>query len=64
MEGEEEHPLGLLRKRYGYAIVMLISAMGLVGFPLHYYDRDDRNHNHGHDYEHRDRDSDDYEHHR
>jgi hypothetical protein len=57
-------------------IVMLIIAMGLVGCPPRYYDRDrhdqDRGHDYehrdrhdqdrGHDYEHRDRDRDDREH--
>ena len=48
-------------------IVMLIiaMAMGLVGCPRRYYDRDrqdhDRGHDRGHDYEHRDRDNDDRE---
>jgi hypothetical protein len=52
-------------------IVMLIIAMGLVGCPRRYYDRDrhddDRGRyeqNRGHDYEHRDRDNDDREHRR
>ena len=63
VEGKEEQPFGLLQKRYGYAIVMLIIAMGWVGCPHHYDDRDDRNHNHGHDYEHPDRNNDDHEHH-
>jgi hypothetical protein len=54
----------------------LIIAMGLVGCPPRYYDRDrhdqDRGHDYehrdrhdqdrGHDYEHRDRDRDDREH--
>ena len=35
VEGKEEQPFGLLQKRYGYAIVMLIIAMGLVGCPHH-----------------------------
>ena len=49
-------------------IVMLIVAMGLVGCPPRYYDRDrqdhDRGYGRGHDYEHRDRDNDDREHRR
>ena len=49
-------------------IVMLIIAIGLVGCPHRYYDRDDRNHDCGHDYEHHDRDNrgheQDHEHHR
>jgi len=40
-------------------IVMLIIAMGLVGCPPRYYDRDRHDHDRGHDYEHRDRDRDD-----
>ena len=64
MEGEEEQRLGLLQIRYRYVIVMLIIAMGLVGCPPRYYDRDDRNHDRGHDYEHHDRDNDDHEHYR
>jgi hypothetical protein len=47
-------------------IVMLIIAMGLVGCPPRYYDRDRHHQDRGHDYEHRDRhDQDrghDYEH--
>ena len=50
-------------------IVMLIIAMGLVGCPRRYYDRDRHDHDRGpkeqdrgHDYEHRDRDRDDREH--
>ena len=38
-------------------IVMLIIAMGLVGCPRRYYDRDRHDHDRGHDYEHRDRDT-------
>ena len=64
MEGKEEQPFGLLQKRYGYTIVMLIIAMGLVGCPPRYYDRDRYDHDRGHGYEHRDRDRDDYEHRR
>jgi hypothetical protein len=52
-------------------IVMLIIAMGLVGCPRRYYDRDDSNHDRGRhdqdrgrDYEHRDRDNQDYGDHR
>ena len=59
-------------------IVMLIIAMGLLGCPHRYYDRDDSNHDrgryeqdrgrhdqdHGRDYEHRDRDNQDYGDHR
>ena len=40
-------------------IVVLIIAMGLVGCPRRYYDRDRNDHDRGHDYEHRDRDNDD-----
>ena len=43
-------------------IVTLIIAMGLVGCPRRYYDRDRHDHDRGHDYEHRDRDRDDREH--
>jgi hypothetical protein len=43
-------------------IVMLIIAMGLVGCPPRYYDRDRHDQDRGHDYEHRDRDRDDREH--
>ena len=42
-------------------IVMLIVAMGLVGCPRRYYDRDRRDQDRGHDYEHRDRDNHDRE---
>jgi hypothetical protein len=45
-------------------IVMLIIAMGLVGCPRRYYDRDRHDHDRGHDYEHRDRDRDGREHRR
>jgi len=45
-------------------IVMLIIAMGLVGCPRRYYDRDRHDHDRGHDYEHRDRDRDNREHRR
>ena len=45
-------------------IVMLIIAMGLVGCPRRYYDRDRHDQDRGHDYEHRDRDNDDREHRR
>jgi hypothetical protein len=45
-------------------IVMLIIAMGLVGCPRRYYDRDRHDQDRGHDYEHRDRDTDDREHRR
>jgi hypothetical protein len=58
---------GLQMKRV-LVIVMLIIAIGLVGCPRRYYDRDrhdqDRGHDRGHDYEHRDRDNDDREHRR
>ena len=43
-------------------IVMLIIAMGLVGCPRRYFDRDRHDHDRGHDYEHRDRDRGDREH--
>ncbi len=45
-------------------IVMLIIAMGLVGCPRHYYDRDRQDHDRGRDHEHRDRDRDDRGHRR
>jgi hypothetical protein len=52
-------------------IVMLIIAIGLVGCPRRYYDRDRHDHDRGsyeqdrgHDYEHQDRDNDDREHRR
>jgi hypothetical protein len=52
-------------------IVMLIIAMGLVGCPRRYYDRDRHDHDRGsyeqdrgHDYEHGDRDNQDYGDHR
>jgi hypothetical protein len=58
---------GLQMKRV-LVIVMLIIAIGLVGCPRRYYDRDrhdqDRGHDRGHDTEHRDRDNDDREHRR
>jgi hypothetical protein len=40
-------------------IVVLIIAMGLVGCPRRYYDRDRHDHDRGRDYEHRDRYNDD-----
>ena len=47
-------------------IVMLIMAMGLVGCPRGYHerDRDYRGHDRGHDYEHHDRDNQDHGDHR
>jgi hypothetical protein len=54
VEGKEEQPFGLLQKKYGYAIVMLIIAMGLVGCPRRYYDRDHHDQDRGHDNEHHD----------
>ena len=52
-------------------IVMLIVAIGLVGCPRRYYDRDRHDHDRGryeqdrgHDREHHDRDRDDREHRR
>ena len=45
-------------------IVMLIIAIGLVGCPRRYYDRDRRDQDRGHDTERRDRDNDDREHRR
>ena len=59
-------------------IVTLIIAIGLVGCPRRYYDRDDRGYgrgryeqdrdrrdqDRGHDYEHHERDNDDREHRR
>ncbi|MGA2318707.1 MAG: hypothetical protein ABSG71_20360 [Thermodesulfobacteriota bacterium] len=43
-------------------IVMLIIAIGLVGCPRRYYDRDRHDQDRGHDREHHDRDNDDREH--
>jgi hypothetical protein len=54
---------GLQMKRV-LVIVMLIIAIGLVGCPRRYYDRDRQDRDRGHDYEHRDRDNDDREHRR
>ena len=54
----------VLQMKKVLVIVMLIIAMGLVGCPRRYYDRDRHDHDRGHDYEHRDRDRDDREHHR
>ena len=45
-------------------IVMLIVAIGLVGCPRRYYDRDRHDQDRGHDREHHDRDRDDREHRR
>jgi hypothetical protein len=45
-------------------IVMLIIAIGLVGCPRRYYDRDRHDQDRGHDREHHDRDNDDREHRR
>ena len=47
-----------------FVIVMLIIAMGLVGCPRRYYDRDRHEQDRGQDTEHRDRDNDDREHRR
>ena len=58
--GREE----VLQLKNVLVIVPLISAMGLVGCPRRYYDRDRHDHDRGHDYEHRDRDRDDREHRR
>ncbi len=51
-------------KKVLVVLIMLIIAMGLVGCPPRYYDRDRHDHDRGHDYEHRDRDRDDREHRR
>ena len=46
-------------------IAVLIIAMGLLGCPRRYYDRDRHDQGRGHDYEQRDRrDNDDREHRR
>ena len=45
----------VLQMKKVLVIVMLIIAMGLVGCPPRYYDRDRHDHDRGHDYEHRDR---------
>jgi len=45
-------------------IVILIIAMGLVGCPPRYYDRDRHGQDRGHDREHHDRDRGDREHRR
>jgi hypothetical protein len=55
---------GVLQMKKVLVIVMLIIAMGLVGCPPRYYDRDRHDQDRGHDYEHRDRDRDDREHRR
>jgi hypothetical protein len=54
----------VLQMKKVFVIVMLIIAMGLVGCPRRYYDRDRHDQDRGHDYEHRDRDNDDREHRR
>jgi hypothetical protein len=54
----------VLQMKKVLVIVMLIIAMGLVGCPRRYYDRDRHDKDRGHDYEHRDRDNDDREHRR
>jgi hypothetical protein len=54
----------VLQMKKVLVIVMLIIAMGLVGCPRRYYDRDRHDQDRGHDYEHRDRDNDDREHRR
>ena len=61
----------VLQMKKVLVIVMLIIAMGLVGCPRRYYDRDRHDHDRGryeqdrgHDYEHRDRNNDDREHRR
>jgi|GEM_PF-626650 thioredoxin-related protein len=51
---------GLQMKRV-LVIVMLIIAIGLVGCPRRYDDRDRHDQDRGHDYEHHDRDNDDRE---
>ena len=55
---------GVLQMKKVLVIVMLIIAMGLVGCPRRYYDRDRHDHDRGHDHEERDRDRDDREHRR
>jgi hypothetical protein len=54
----------VLQMKKVLVIVMLIIAMGLVGCPPRYYDRDRHDQDRGHDREHRDRDNDDREHRR
>jgi hypothetical protein len=54
----------VLQMKKVLVIVMLIIAMGLVGCPPRYYDRDRHDQDRGHDDEHRDRDNDDREHRR
>ena len=54
----------VLQMKKVLVIVMLIIAVGLVGCPRRYYDRDRHQQDRGHDYEHRDRDRDDREHRR
>jgi hypothetical protein len=54
----------VLQMKKVLVIVMLIIAMGLVGCPRGYYERDRHDYDRGHDYEHRDRDNDDREHRR
>jgi ribosomal protein L20 len=54
----------VLQMKKVLVIVMLIIAMGLVGCPRRYYERDRQDQDRGHDYEHRDRDNDDREHRR
>ena len=58
----------VLQMKKVLVIATLIIAMGLVGCPRRYYDRDRHDHDRGryeqdrgHDYEHRDRDRDDRE---
>jgi hypothetical protein len=54
----------VLQMKKVLVIVMLIIAMGLVGCPRRYYDRDRHDQDRGRDSEHRDRDNDHREHHR
>jgi hypothetical protein len=54
---------GLQMKRV-LVIAMVIIAIGLVGCPPRYYDRDRHERDRGHDGEHHDRDNDDREHRR
>jgi hypothetical protein len=56
--GEKEK----LQMKTALVILMLIAAMGLVGCPPRYYDRDRHDQDRGHDYEHHDRGSDDRDH--
>ena len=52
----------VLQMKKVLVIVTLVIAMGLVGCPRRYYDRDRHDQDRGHDHEHHDRDNDDREH--